>query len=142
MENIKTFEEMNYCELMDAALDMLQYDDLFIDMINELDAWNGYADDFRCYDMAELDDLFYGSKPSEILEKVTSDFSIYDNYFYCSIWGIESTNDPAAVYRDHTDAGEVLDNIIEEYNHIYISDAAFDDLISEIIDRRDAEEEA
>ena len=133
----KDIEKLNYSELMDAALDMLQDDDLYIDMVNELDSWNGYADDFRCYYMEELDDLFYGLKPTELLEKITSDFSVYDDYFYCSIWGIESTNDPAAVYRDHTDAGEVLDNIIDNYNNIYINDGDFDDLISEIIERRD-----
>ena len=140
MDTMKTFKEMSYSELIDAALEMLQYDDLLIEMVNELDAWNGYADDFRCYYMEDLDDLLYGLKPTEILEKITSDFSVYDEYFYFSIWGIESTNDPGAVYRDHTDAGEVLDNVLENYNNIYISDAAFDDLIVEISNRRDAEE--
>ena len=50
-----------YQQLVLEAIDILNNDDeIFCDMINELDAWNGYADGFRCYCMEDLDELFYG----------------------------------------------------------------------------------
>lgn len=132
----------NYSELMNQALEMIKDDDdLMMELVNELDSWNGYADTFRCYNMEELDDLLYGLKPSEVLEQVTKDFNYYDSYFYFSIWGIESTNYPAELYRDNIDEGELLDDVIENRNHIYFYNDEFEELIDDIINY-DEEEEA
>ena len=50
----RTLEEMK----REAIETLRNNDEIFIDMVNELDSWNGYADGFRCYPMYELDDLF------------------------------------------------------------------------------------
>jgi hypothetical protein len=42
-------------------------EDVFDDCIEELDTYNGYLNDDRCYSMDELDELYTGTEPSEIL---------------------------------------------------------------------------
>lgn len=128
---------MKFAELMEKAVNELKTnDDLFCEMVEELDNWNGYADGFRAYDMSELDELHYGIKLSDFLARLTKDFNLQDDYFYYSIWGLESTDDKTALYRDNTDPGEVLDNILEYRNHLYISDSDFEDLLDKIEDAR------
>lgn len=127
---------MKYDELMEKALQELkENDDLFIEVIDELDAWNGYADGFRCYEMCELDELHCGMKLSEFLEKITDDFNFRDDYFYYSIYGLESTDDKTALYRENVDEGDLLDEIIDKYNHLDLNwiDKDFDNLIFEIV---------
>ena len=124
---------MKYAKLIEKAVNELEEnDDLLCDMVDELDSYMGYADGFRAYDMWELDDLHCGMKLSDFLSRVTKDFDLRDNYFYYSIYGLESTDNKAVLYRDNTDCGEVLDNILEYRNHIYINDKDFEDLLDEI----------
>lgn len=38
---------MKYSKMVEMALEMLKDDDLFVEMVNELDSWNGFTDGFR-----------------------------------------------------------------------------------------------
>lgn len=135
----KEVEEMTYKELIKEAMEELENnDELFCEMVDELDSWDGFADGFRCYDMYELDDLFCDMKVSDFLSKL-GDFNYRDNYFYYSIYGIESTNDKTQLYRDNVDTGELLDNVIENANHLYFSDNDFEELINKIQEAREEE---
>ena len=132
---------MKYSELVKKAIETIENnDDLFIELVNELDSWNGFADCYRCYDMYELDELLFGKTPTEILSEVCNDFNVNDNYFYWDIWGIHSTDYIIDVYRDNTSAEEVFDNVLEHLNDIYISDSDFEDLMNEIDEMRTADE--
>ena len=135
---------MLYSEMIENAIEMLNFDDeLFIDMVNELDSWNGFADGFRCYPMYELDELFYNCKVSDFLTKIDKDeFNLNDEYFIDTIYGLQSTDSMIDVYRDNIDTGELLDNIIEYSNHIYFNDSDFKELIDSIINYSDDEEES
>ena len=129
-----------YKELIEKAIEELENnDDLFCEMVEELDSWNGYADGFRCYSMYELDDLHCGMKLSEFLSKITKDFDLRDEWFYYSIYGLESTNNRALLYRDNVDSGELLDNIMEYKNHLYFSDKEFESLIDDIESAKEEE---
>lgn len=44
-------------------------EDIFNDCIEELDSYNGYLGDDRYYSMDELDELYCGVEPSEILRR-------------------------------------------------------------------------
>ncbi len=44
-------------------------EDIFNDCMEELDAYNGYLNDDRYYSMDELDELYAGTEPSEILRR-------------------------------------------------------------------------
>lgn len=56
-----------------------------------------------------------------------------DEYMIDTIYGLSSTDDMAAVYRDNVSVGELLDEIIEYKNHLYFYDSDFENLIDEII---------
>lgn len=128
---------MMYDEMMEKALDILKNDDdTFTACVDELDSWNGFADGFRCYEMCEIDDLHSGLSIGEFLDRLTGDFCKNDNYFYYSIYGLESTDDKAELYRNNVDEGDVLDAIIENYSNIDLAwiDGDFDDLINDIVE--------
>lgn len=105
-------ERRNY--VYDAALNMLENDDdAFLSACNALDSWNGFMNDSRCFPMWELDELLGEKKPSEVLNEITKDFDINDDYFYYSTYGLESTNDIVDVYRNEHTNEEVLDELID-----------------------------
>ena len=132
--------ENKFEELYDQAVRELEdNDDLFVYCVEELDNWNGFADGFRCYDMGELDDL-YGSMPlSVFLDKITKDFNVGDNYFYHSIYGIESCDYKDELYRDNVSESELIDNLISNYDNIDLAwkDADFDQLMQQIIEAKE-----
>lgn len=129
MKNIK--EE----ELREKTIELLNNDDdLFIEMVDELDNYNGFADGFRGYPMYELDDLFCGCSVLDFLGKITDDFCKDDDYFVDTIYGIESTSDLAEHYHDNVDTDDLIDNLIDEYYSINIYDSDLDELIEQLAD--------
>ena len=127
-------------ELKNKAYEELKNnDELFVDMVNELDGWNGYADGFRAYPMSELDDLFYGCSLSEFLGKITKTFNLNDEYMVDTIYGLDSTDDITTLYRDNVYEDELLEGIIENANHLWFSDSDFENLINEIVNFEDEE---
>ena len=133
-----------YDVLIQKAIEELKNnDDLFIDMIEELDSWNGYADGFRAWDMSEIDEFYCNCKASKLLDDMTRDFNKYDNYFYFSIYGLESTDYKIDLYREHVDEGELLDNLIDNACYLdFWNHKEFAELLDEIEEARNEEEEA
>ena len=129
-----------YEELINKALELLADDGTFVEAVNELDSWDGFADGYRAYDMSELDELTYGMTVSKFLEQLTGDFNINDNYFFWSIYGIESCDDIAELYRSHTDAGEVLDNLVDNYTNVYFWSKELEEVVTEIAEYDEDEE--
>jgi len=117
------------------AIETLNNDDeLFVKMIEELDSWNGYADGFRCWDMGLLDAFYCDTPASKLIRDMVEDFSVNDDFFYFSIYGLESTSDRVDLYRYNVSTGELLDNILDNAPHLDIAryDSDFADLIEEI----------
>lgn len=56
-----------------------EHDDIYNDAIEELDCYNGYLGDDRYYSMDELDELYSGAEPSELLRRA---FYGYDEETY------------------------------------------------------------
>lgn len=123
--------------LRNEALDALQCDDLFVDMVNELDSYMGYADGFRAYPMDEINDLFCDTKVSDFLDKLAGDFCHTDDYMVDTIYGLSSTNDIAGLYRDNVDEEDLLDNIIEYCDEIWFYNNDFESLIMAIVNYDD-----
>lgn len=138
-----TTTSISYDLLMEQALEEVKNnDDLLVKMVDELDGWDGYADGFRGFPMYELNDIFYGCSLTDFLDKLGRHFDHNDNYFIDTIYGIESTDDLAEVYRNNVDEGTLLDDFIEQYElgHVDIwSDDDFKKLLDDIIELRDAE---
>lgn len=134
-------EKKSYDDLVKEAIEMIEDDDeLYCELVEELDNWNGYADGFRCYEMCELDDYFCDCKVSEFLEKITDDFRLQDDYFYFSIYGLESCDDKAELYRDNTTAEEVFDNVLDNSSHLYFYNTDFAELL-EMIENYEEDDE-
>lgn len=132
-------EEKPYDELVNDALEILADDEIFADCVEALDGENGFADGYRCVPMSEIDDFYYGVPASKLLNDMTKDFNIRDDFFYYSIYGLESTDDRIALYKDNTNKGEVFDNLLQEYKNgrfdvEYIS-ADLDEILTELANR-------
>ena len=132
-------KQREYKAMVQWAIDELENEDeLFVEMVDEMDGWDGYANGFKCYPMEELDELSYGMKLSEFLNKIDKDFKLSDNWFYYSDWGIESTDDRVGLYRDNVNEGELLDRILENANHLpFYGQSDFEEHIYKMIELRD-----
>ena len=133
---------MKYDEIIEKLDEILgSNDEIFVRCVEELDAWNGFADGFRCYPMDQLDELFYNCKVSEFLDQLDlSNFDLSDSYIVDTIYGLQSTNDVAEVYYDNLIVGDVIDELISTYGNIDLKwiDSELDELVG-MIDNQDYE---
>lgn len=123
-----------YEELVNDAIEMLKDDaDLFCEMVDELDSWNGFADGFRVFDMYMLDELYHGQPVSKLLEDIDGNhFDLSDEYFVDTIYGLRSIEDKYVEYSDNVSADELFDNLLDNYNHLTLCDSEFTELMDEI----------
>jgi hypothetical protein len=103
--------------IYNAMLDMIKADsDLLVEVCEELDSWDGFLGDDRCYSMDEIDEILGDIKPSELLNMVTSDFDYSVDYFYFNGYGnLESCNYKEDVYLDAFTHEEILDEYLDKY---------------------------
>ena len=105
-------------EIKKAILNYFEeHEDEFIEVIEDLDSWNGYLGDDRIYDMDELNEIYAGTDADEILrrafygydaetwhtdahgEKEYGAFNPNRNYFYYNGYG----NLVSCDYKDYSD---------------------------------------
>lgn len=140
--------------------DIIQYfkedEDLFNDCMEELDSYNGYLGDDRYYDMEELNDIYSGQEPQEILfrafygfdadtwttdsrgDKEYGAFNPNRNYFYFNGYGNLVSSD----YKDYSGSldGYAIEAMSENRN--YIDSIENDDTLTDLFDElEEAEEE-
>jgi hypothetical protein len=121
---------ISYEDLRAKAVEMLKdNDDLFVEMVNEVDGYNGFADGFRAFPMYEIDELHCGVSIGEFLDRLTSDFNHNDDYFYYSDYGLESTDNIAELYRDNVYENDLLEQLIKYYPHIFFSDSELEEIV-------------
>lgn len=132
-----------YDELIKQALEMLDDDELFVKCVDECNYWDGTYQDDEVFGMDELDEMFYGISLHDFLNQVdfhnfdlTKDFWMYDR---CG--NVITVDSKIDVYRDITDNGELLDNLIEKYSHLDIRrfSTDLDNLLDEITSYTDEE---
>ena len=112
-------------EIMDVLRDM---DDSTIVCV-----WNEYCDSVKYYDdriyfMGDLDDLFYGCSASDLLRALDSDFSLNDDYFRETIYGLSSFD----CVLDYIDLDDLADYIVENDEDFGYND------IREALDEKEA----
>lgn len=106
----------------DRAYELLEGDtDAFVEACNELNAWDGFLGEDECIPMWEIDGFF--TKPSELLDAM-DDFNPTDEYFYFHNGNLESCDDVYEHYSDIYSVDEVLDKLIDEYNHVRLNENA------------------
>jgi hypothetical protein len=124
---MNTQERQNY--IYDTMLGMIRTDsDLLVEICEELDSYNGFLGDDRCYYMGDIDDILYGKKPSEIIDMITSDFDSSCEWFYFSIYGLESCNDRADHYLDIFSDEDILENYLNKACYCNLSNNDFEKL--------------
>ena len=117
---------ISYDELRNRGIKLLEYDDdVLVEMVDELDSYNGFADGFKCYPMYMLDDMSL----SDFLNNLTPDFDHNSDYFCETIYGIGSVDDVADYYRDNISLDDVLDALVDTYPHIYFSNSEFEEIV-------------
>jgi hypothetical protein len=128
-------------------------EDIFNDCIEELDSYNGYLNDGRYYYMEELNDLFSGSDPIELLNRAyfgrdeetwTTDaygnktygaFNPNREYFYFNGYG----NLVSADYKDYSAyLDDYLINAMSD-NRTWIDSIENDDDLAALFDELEEE---
>ena len=129
---------------------------IFNNCIEELDSYNGYLGDDRYYYMEELDDLYNGTKPLEILQrayfgrdddtwhtdshgnKEYGEFNPNRDYFYFNGYGnLVSSN-----YKDYSHKLDewAIESMLE--NRSYIDSIESDDELAALFDELEDDENA
>ena len=139
--------------------DIIKYfkenEDVFNDCMEELDGYNGYLGDDRYYDMDELNDIYSGQEPQEILfrafygfdadtwmtdssgNKEYGAFNPNREYFYFNGYGNLVSSD----YKDYSDKldGYAVEAMSEDRN--YINSIEDDNILSGLFDELEETEE-
>ena len=79
-----------------------------LEMVREVNSYDGSLEEYSYYNMDELDELFYGTKPSDLLNMVAGEFNIFDDYFTIDVYG------HLVSYRKY----EVLDELEQDHDYI------------------------
>ena len=88
-------------------------DDELIDLVSEVHNYNGWLEEYVFYDMEELDELFCGVKPTELLSKLGDDFDVNDDGFFETMYGLESCSKCDAVTDIRNNAEEIAEAVEE-----------------------------
>ena len=65
-------------------------DDEVIQIVSEVNSWDGSLEEYAFYDMDSLDDFFCDVKPTEFLSKLADDFDVNDEGYKDTMYGLES----------------------------------------------------
>ena len=89
-----------------------------LELVNSINSWNGELEDYRFYYADELDDLFYGIKPTELLSKLADDYDKNAEGFKCTIYGVESCNVEDIADDIRCNAAEVAESTVNNMDNI------------------------
>ena len=139
--------------------DIIKYfeenEDVFNDCMEELDSYNGYLGDDRYYDMEELNDIYSGQDPQEILfrafygfdadtwmtdssgNKEYGAFNPNRNYFYFNGYGNLVSSD----YKDYSDKLDLYAIEAMSEDRRYIDSIEDDDTLADLFDELEEIEE-
>jgi hypothetical protein len=93
-------------------------EDLFNDCMEELDSYNGYLGDDRYFSMDELDELYNGTEPSELLRRA---FYGYDEQTYTTDGSgnkIYGAFNPNRDYFRYNGYGNLVSVDYKDYSHL------------------------
>ena len=156
MKNTRTAEKIT--EEIITYFD--EHEDVYNEAAEELDAYNGYLEDDRYYSMSELDDLYNGTEPTEILlrafygydeETYSTDasgnreygpFNPNREYFRYNGYG----NLVSADYKDYTGLLDhyIIDSMLDNRDCIdaIVNNSELSDLFDELESAKSKSEEA
>lgn len=92
-------------------------DDDLIQIVNEVNSYNGHLEEYCCYEVEMLNEFFCDTKPTDLLQKLASDFDINTDYIKFTIYGIESTTleDMVSEIKNYAeDIAEEIENVLDD----------------------------
>jgi len=92
-------------------------DDDLIQIVNEVNSYNGNLEEYCCYGIEMLNEFYCDTKPTDLLQKLASDFDINTDYIKFTIYGVESTTledmvDEIKNYAD--DIAEAIEDVLDD----------------------------
>lgn len=100
-------------------------DDELIQIVSEVNSWDGSLEEYAFYDMDSLDEFFRGVKPTELLSKLADDFDINDEGYKDTMYGLESCSKDDIVEEIKNNAEEIAEQIVQamEETDLYLPDS-------------------
>lgn len=95
-------------------------DDELVQIVNEVNSYDGSLEDMCYYEMYMLDEFFCEMKPTEFLQKLARDFDNCAEGFKFTIYGIESTCMEDVVEEIKGYAEDVANAIENNLGNIYL----------------------
>lgn len=114
---MKDLKENVMAWLMDEASD-----DEIYELVCNIDCYNGSLEELRFYWMEDLNDLFCGVKPTELLEKLADGFRVSDEGFKCTIWGLDSCSYTDAVQDMKDNTNDIIEGLMQDFDEIDLPD--------------------
>ena len=95
-------------------------------MVQEVNSWDGSLEEFEYYEMEQINDLFHGVEPLEILRMAHfGEFNWSDDYFTINVYGnLESISE----FEFEDMLKDSHDEIVERYNEL-LEDGAIEDIL-------------
>jgi len=95
-------------------------DDDLIQIVNEVNSYNGNLEEYCCYEVEMLNEFFCDTKPTDLLQKLASDFDINTDYIKFTIYGVESTTLEDMVDEIKNYAEDIAEAIEDVLDDIYL----------------------
>jgi len=95
-------------------------DDDLIQIVNEVNSYNGNLEEYCCYEVEMLNEFYCDTKPTDLLQKLASDFDINTDYIKFSIYGVESTTLEDMVDEIKNYAEDIAEAIEDVLDDIYL----------------------
>ena len=96
------------------------------EMVQEVNSWDGSLEEFEYYEMEQINDLFHGVEPLEILRMAHfGEFNWSDDYFTINVYGnLESISK----FEFEDMLKDNHDEIVERYNEL-LEDGEVEDIL-------------
>lgn len=107
-------------EAVMAWLKNVASDEDILNLVDSVNAWNGDLESFRYYRMEDMNELFCGVKPLDLLDKLASDFDSTKELFKDDVYGLESCDIVDAVSEIKDYADEVVEAVINNWDALDI----------------------
>lgn len=106
------------------------------DIVWQLNSLNGSFENYVLYNMEDFDEMMEGYTPTEIAQRIFfGDFNPNNSYFYFNGYGnLESINEDEMESHFSILIDELVDEILYNYNELYIRDDELDDGIGEYLE--------
>ena len=104
-------------EIIKNWIEDIADDSDIIQLVRQVNSWDGSLEDYEFFDMDELDELYGEMKLTDFLSELAPDFNYSDDGFRATIYGIESCSihDVADDIKDNIDeVVEAITNAMEE----------------------------